>query len=35
MLVVRIQAEEELWTHEPGWAEYLAKVRWKLVPGVW
>lgn len=34
-LAWRIRAEEALLAAEPGWPEWAARVRWRLVPGVW
>ena len=34
-LFYRIYAEERLLSNDPGWASYVAKVRHRLVPGVW
>lgn len=36
MLAVRIRNEEEVLTRDlPGYSDYLAKVKYRLVPGVW
>jgi len=36
MLVARILAEESYLRRElPGYAEYMQRVRWRLLPGVW
>lgn len=35
MLAWRIQVEERLLATEPGWQEWAARVRWRLVPFVW
>ena len=34
-VVVRIRAEETLWATEAEWSTWAARVRWRLVPGVW
>jgi protein-S-isoprenylcysteine O-methyltransferase Ste14 len=34
-LLARIHAEEALLRQDPGWAAYAAKVRSRLIPGVW
>jgi protein-S-isoprenylcysteine O-methyltransferase Ste14 len=34
-LVYRIDAEERILAHDPRWAAYAARVRNRLVPGVW
>jgi protein-S-isoprenylcysteine O-methyltransferase Ste14 len=34
-LVYRINAEERLLSHHPGWQTYAASVRSRLLPGVW
>lgn len=33
-LVLRIAAEERVLAGDPGWDEYRARVRWRLVPFV-
>ena len=36
VIVVRLLDEERLLARElPGYAEYLARVRYRLIPGVW
>ncbi|MDP2307486.1 MAG: isoprenylcysteine carboxylmethyltransferase family protein [Pseudomonadota bacterium] len=35
LLVWRIQVEERLLSREPSWAEWAARVRWRLLPGAW
>jgi protein-S-isoprenylcysteine O-methyltransferase Ste14 len=35
LLAWRITVEERLLAAEPGWREWAAQVRWRLVPGVW
>lgn len=35
MLAWRIHVEERLLAPEPGWREWAARVRWRLVPFVW
>ncbi len=35
LLAWRIQAEERLLGSEPGWSAFAARVRFRLVPGVW
>lgn len=34
-LLYRIRAEERMLSHHPGWPEYAASVRHRLLPGVW
>jgi protein-S-isoprenylcysteine O-methyltransferase Ste14 len=34
-LFYRIYAEERVLANDPGWPSYAAKVRHRLVPGVW
>ena len=34
-LVYRIYAEERILSHDPGWAAYAARVRSRLIPGLW
>ena len=34
-LVYRISAEERILAHDPGWAAYAARVRSRLIPGLW
>ena len=34
-LVYRIHAEERILAHDPGWAAYAARVRSRLIPGLW
>jgi len=34
-LVYRIYAEERILAHDPGWAAYAARVRSRLIPGIW
>ena len=34
-LVYRIYAEEGILAHDPGWAAYTARVRSRLIPGLW
>ena len=34
-LLYRIRAEERMLSHHPGWPEYAASVRRRLLPGVW
>ena len=34
-LVYRIHAEERMLAHDPGWAAYAARVRSRLIPGIW
>jgi protein-S-isoprenylcysteine O-methyltransferase Ste14 len=34
-LVYRMQVEERLLSHHPGWQTYAASVRFRLLPGVW
>src|SRR5262249_1147949 len=34
-LVSRIYAEERILAHDPGWAAYVARVRSRLIPGLW
>jgi protein-S-isoprenylcysteine O-methyltransferase Ste14 len=34
-LVYRIYAEERILAHDPGWAAYAARVRSRLIPGLW
>ncbi len=34
-VVWRIRAEEALLSAEPGWSAWAARVRWRLVPGLW
>lgn len=35
LLAWRIRLEERLLAAEPGWTEWAARVRWRLLPGVW
>jgi protein-S-isoprenylcysteine O-methyltransferase Ste14 len=35
LLAWRIHQEELLLRDEPGWAEWAARVRYRLVPGLW
>jgi protein-S-isoprenylcysteine O-methyltransferase Ste14 len=36
LLVVRILVEENFLKRElPGYVEYMQRVRWRLVPGLW
>ncbi|MEW5742625.1 MAG: methyltransferase [Myxococcota bacterium] len=35
MLAWRIHVEERLLSVEPGWSEWAARVRWRLLPFVW
>lgn len=34
-LLVRVRAEERVLAQDPGWADYTASVRSRLVPGLW
>ena len=34
-LVYRIRAEERVLAGDPGWAAYAARVRYRLLPGIW
>ncbi|HKZ08077.1 MAG TPA: isoprenylcysteine carboxylmethyltransferase family protein [Methylomirabilota bacterium] len=34
-LVYRIRAEERVLAGDPGWAAYAARVRYRLIPGLW
>jgi len=34
-LVYRIRAEERVLAHDAGWNDFAARVRYRLVPGVW
>jgi protein-S-isoprenylcysteine O-methyltransferase Ste14 len=34
-LVYRIHAEERILAYDPGWAAYAARVRSRLIPGLW
>lgn len=34
-LVYRIRAEERMLARDPGWAAYAARVRYRLLPGIW
>jgi protein-S-isoprenylcysteine O-methyltransferase Ste14 len=34
-LVYRIYAEERILAGDPGWAAYTARVRSRLIPGLW
>ena len=34
-LVYRISLEERILAHDPGWAAYAARVRSRLIPGLW
>jgi protein-S-isoprenylcysteine O-methyltransferase Ste14 len=34
-MIYRIHAEERVLSQNPDWAAFAAKVRWRLVPGVW
>lgn len=34
-IVVRIRIEERLLAHDPAWAQWAKRVRWRLVPGLW
>ena len=34
-LVYRIYAEERILAHDPGWGAYAARVRSRLIPGIW
>ena len=34
-MIYRIQAEERVLAHDPGWRNYVASVRYRLVPGLW
>jgi protein-S-isoprenylcysteine O-methyltransferase Ste14 len=34
-LVYRIPAEERILAHDPGWAAYAARVRSRLITGIW
>lgn len=34
-VIVRIRAEEALWGAEADWSGWAARVRWRLMPGVW
>ena len=34
-LLYRIHAEERILSHDPAWPNYTARVRYRLVPGLW
>ena len=34
-LIYRILAEERVLSQDPGWPEYAALVRYRLIPGIW
>ena len=34
-MIYRIYAEERLLSHDPTWADYAARVRYRLIPGIW
>ena len=34
-LVYRIHREEEVLSRDAGWRDYVASVRWRLLPGLW
>ncbi|HWR89723.1 MAG TPA: isoprenylcysteine carboxylmethyltransferase family protein [Dissulfurispiraceae bacterium] len=34
-ILYRILAEERVLTHDPGWTDYIASVRYRLFPGLW
>src|SRR5262249_60280240 len=34
-LLYRIHAEEKLLSLHPGWPNYTAEVRYRLIPGIW
>jgi protein-S-isoprenylcysteine O-methyltransferase Ste14 len=34
-VLYRIRAEERVMAHDPGWTSYAARVRYRLVPGIW
>jgi protein-S-isoprenylcysteine O-methyltransferase Ste14 len=34
-LVYRIQAEERILSQDGAWADYRARVRYRLIPGIW
>ena len=34
-ILYRILAEERVLSHDPGWSDYIASVRYRLFPGLW
>ena len=34
-MIYRIRAEERVLSHDASWASFAARVRYRLVPGVW
>ena len=34
-LLYRIRAEERMLSRDPGWPAYAARVRYRLLPGLW
>jgi protein-S-isoprenylcysteine O-methyltransferase Ste14 len=34
-LLYRIRAEEQILSHDPGWAAYASHTRYRLLPGIW
>ena len=34
-MIYRIYAEERVLSRDPNWADYTARVRYRLVPGIW
>jgi protein-S-isoprenylcysteine O-methyltransferase Ste14 len=34
-MIYRIQAEERVLSHNANWADYAARVRYRLLPGIW
>ncbi len=34
-LIYRIHAEERVLSKDPGWSQYAATVRYRLIPGIW
>jgi protein-S-isoprenylcysteine O-methyltransferase Ste14 len=34
-MIYRIRAEERLLSHDPKWADYAARVRYRVLPGIW
>jgi protein-S-isoprenylcysteine O-methyltransferase Ste14 len=34
-MIYRIHAEERVLSHNPDWASYAARVRYRLLPGIW
>jgi len=34
-MIYRIHAEERVLSHNPDWASYAARTRYRLLPGIW